>query len=63
MDNFIRSLQCDAVILHGGFFVDSPSQLVSCFFLFLGITFPQNVAFWKGNGTPYFREIQVDEIL
>ena len=25
--------------------------------------FPQKIAFWKGNGTPYFREIQVDERL
>ena len=24
--------------------------------------FPQKVAFWKGNGTPYFRDIQVGEI-
>ena len=24
---------------------------------------PQKVAFWKGNGTPYFREIKVGEIL
>ena len=24
---------------------------------------PQKVAVWKGNGTPYFRKIQVGEIL
>ena len=27
------------------------------------MTSPQKVAFWKGNGTPYFRKIQVDETL
>ena len=26
-------------------------------------TSPQKVAFWKGNGTPYFREILVGELL
>ena len=28
----------------------------------MNTTSPQKVAFWKGNGTPYFREIQVGEI-
>ena len=25
--------------------------------------FPQKVAFWKGNGTPYFRGMEVGELL